>query len=84
MTTKIEDEDGNRHFPLHKPIHPKTLVHYVDLAPHRKKKNMFENNDLRTNYISEIKKNDAEEEFHFELPKEKKIKKCESRFADRV
>ena len=34
----VDDEDGNRLFPIHKPAHPKSLVHYVDLAPHRKKK----------------------------------------------
>lgn len=39
----VKDEDGARLFPIHKPMPPKSLVHYIDLAPHRKKK-MFQEN----------------------------------------
>ena len=39
----VKDEDGARLFPIHKPMPPKSLVHYIDLAPHRKKR-VFQDN----------------------------------------
>ena len=50
-----DDQDGNRMFPIHKPAHPKSLVHYVDLAPHRKKKMFDQVQAPHKAYTSEIK-----------------------------
>ena len=43
FTIPSHDFDDNRHFPIQKPAHPKSLVHYIDISQHRKNK-MFAKN----------------------------------------
>ena len=61
LIVNVKDKDGSRLFPIHKPAPPKSLVHYIDLAPHRKKRMFGDNSISKPGLSSDIKKREEEE-----------------------
>jgi len=81
VSYNVEDQDGSRNFPIKKPAHPKSLVHYVDVAAYRKKKFFDEVPFFQKHDSSELIKNEPFLEDEDDI-RVSGIKRCDSKITD--